>query len=308
VAEFLDYCKKKSKIDNGELWAELRDQAYEFKPSMVKSYVKAFKSFLVHNGIFLPQERLPTPRPIEHKELPYEDVKRIVTLTPEPYRTILTIFTYSPMGESSFVKWNARADMARDVQTQIGNSKPYVKVIHPPRKNATRKFYSLIPKGVLQDYLSRGNTLPFKTERGTLIEERNIQAAWKRVREGRAGYKEHKGVGAHEIRDAWFTWAGGTAGGKVSWEVRKFTVGHSSFSEYNYNKLWENEGEVYGELKRAWEARDTNPELQERVETQAGELKKAREELETLKKRFDEFTEGPPPEHDPDAPIPDDIE
>ena len=230
VTQFLDYCEKKSK-NNGKLWIELRDEAYTFKPSMVKSYVKAFKSFLVHYGIFLPQERLPTPKPLEHKELPYEDVKKIVNLCPEPYRTIFTIFTYAPMGESSFFKWNSRPDMAKDVQSQLNNNKPYLKIVHPPRKNATRKFYSLIPKQIIQDYLDNGGKLPFKNHQGNLIDERNLANEWKIVREGRAGFKEHKGVGVHECRDAWFTWSGSTAGGKVSWECRKFTIGHSNFSE-----------------------------------------------------------------------------
>jgi integrase len=276
VTQFLDYCEKKS-AQNGKLWVELRDEAYTFKPSMVKSYIKAFKSFLVHYGIFLPQERLPTPKPLEHKELPYEDVKKIVNLCPEPYRTIFTIFTYAPMGEVSFVHWNSKADMAKDVQSQLGNKLPYIKIIHPPRKNATKKFYSLIPKAILQDYLDRGNKLPFLNNRGAPVDERNIQQAWARVREGRAGFKDFKGVGPHEIRDSWFTWAGGTAGGKVGYEYRKFTIGHSDFSEQGYNKLWENEAEVYSELRKAWEARDSNPEMAQKIE----ETSKHMEELES---------------------------
>jgi uncharacterized protein YdcH (DUF465 family) len=156
--------------------------------------------------------------------------------------------------------------MAKDVKSQLTNKKSYVKVVHPPRKNAKRKFYSLIPKSVIQDYLDRGGELPFKNTQGNLITDYNIQKEWRSVREGRAGYKEHKGVGVHEIRDAWFTWAGGTAGGKVGWEYRKFSIGHSDFSEQGYNKLWEGEAEVYSELSKAWEARDSNPEMAQRME------------------------------------------
>jgi hypothetical protein len=280
--QFLAYCEKKSK-NNGKLWVELRDEAYQFKPSTVKAVIKSFKSFLVHYGIFLPTERLATPKSQEHKELAYEDIKTIVNLCPEPYRTIFTIFTYAPMGEVSFIHWNSQPDMAKNVQSQLTDKKPYIKIVHPPRKNSTRKFYSLIPKQVIQNYLDRGGTLPFRNNQGNLIEDYNLQKEWKSIREGRAGYKEHKGIGVHEIRDAWFTWAGSTAGGKVEYEYRKFAIGHSDFSEQGYNKLWENEDDVYKELNKAWEARETNAQLQEKVDATRQEVTALEQENKILK-------------------------
>jgi len=285
--EFLDYCEKKITKPNGlgKLWIELRDQAYEFKPSQVKLVVKATKSFLRHHGIFLPTERLPTPKVAEHKELPYDDVKRIIVQCPEPYKTIFTIFSLAPMGESSFIHWNSKPDMAKDMQSQLFNKKPYVKIIHPPRKNAKRKFYSLIPKAVIQDYLDRGGELPFRNYQGNLIQDYNLQGEWRRIREGRAGFKLHKGVGCHEARDAWFTFAGSTAGGKVGWEYRKFAIGHSDFSEMEYNKLWENEAEVYSELRKSWEGKTvaTKEELTVRDE-QISQLQTQVKELSTRKR------------------------
>ncbi len=280
--QFLDYCESKISKPNGigKLWVELRDQAYEYKPSQVKNVVKGTKSFLRHYGVFLPTERLPTPKGADHKELPYDDIKVIVNQCPEPYRTIFTIFTLAPMGESSFIHWNNRNDMAKDVQSQLSNKKPYIKIIHPPRKNATRKFYSLIPKPIIQDYLDRGGSLPFRNFQGNLIQDYNLQSEWRRIRQGRAGFKQHKGVGCHEIRDAWFTFAGSTAGGKVPWEYRKFSIGHSDFSEMEYNKLWENEAEVYSEVRKSWEGKTvaTKEELSSRDE-QIAELQAQINEL-----------------------------
>ena len=111
------------------------------------------------------------------------------------------------MGEASFLEWNSKPGMEKDVNAQLGNSKPYIKITHPPRKNATRKFYSLLPKEVVLDYLSKGGTLPFVNHQNNLVTNYNLQKEWRSIREGRAGFKEHKGVGLHEIRDAWFTWA-----------------------------------------------------------------------------------------------------
>ncbi len=265
--QFLEYCKSKytSPKATGELWVELRDQAYEFKPSQVKMIVKAFRSFLTHHGVFLPAERLPTPKPNNKKELPYDELKKIVALCPEPYRTIFTIFTYAPMGEVSFIQWNNSDDMAQDVQRQLSNRKDYVKVVHPPRKNARFRFYSLIPKTVIQDYLDRGGILPFRNSRGYLVKDYNLQKEWRSIRENRAGYKKHKGVGVHEIRDAWFTWAGTPSGGRLDWDYRKFAIGHSQFSEQEYNKLWEREGEMADQLRGAWAARDSDPELAKKI-------------------------------------------
>jgi hypothetical protein len=154
------------------------------------------------------------------------------------------------MGEVSFIKWNSRPDMAKDVKGQLATKSPCIKVIHPPRKNAKRKFYSLIPRQVIETYLKKRGTLPFKNQVGNLITDNNLQTEWRAARK-RAGFigepgepNPWKGVGCHEIRDTWFTYAQ-TQG--CAWDVAQFTIGHTQFSEQGYNKVWANEKHVWEE-------------------------------------------------------------
>ena len=250
------------KGDLGGLWQELRDQAFEFPTGSIKMQIKSFRSFLQHHRVFLPSERITVKSEGDVKELTLDQIREIINHCPEPYKTIYTIFTYAPMGEVSFIKWNTRPDITKDVSEQLTTKKPYVKAIHPPRKNAKRKFYSLIPRNLIENYLRKGGRLPFTNTRGNMVQDYNLQAEWRRAR-SRAGLTDMKGVGCHEIRDAWFTYAG-TQG--VEWDVRKFTIGHSQFSEQGYNKLWENEDHVHEQLRKAWEGNGRTSKLEREIE------------------------------------------
>lgn len=274
--QFLAHCKS-MKADLGGLWQELRDQAFEFPTGSIKMEIKSFRSFLQHHGVFLPSERISIRSEGDVKELTLGQIREIINHCPEPYKTIYTIFTFAPMGEVSFIKWNNRPDMAKDVKAQLATKKPYVKVIHPPRKNAKRKFYSLIPRDVIEAYLRKRGRLPFTNTGGKLLQDYNLQSEWRRAR-ARAGLTDMKGVGCHEIRDAWFTYAG-TQG--VEWDVRKFTIGHSQFSEQGYNKLWANEDYVWKQLSKSQGVALTESDLQERDQT-----------IQNLQAQIDELKKG----------------
>lgn len=87
-----------------------------------------------------------------------------------------------------------------------------------------------------------------------------------------------KGVGCHEVRDAWFTYAG-TQG--VEWDVRKFTIGHSQFSEQGYNKLWANEDYVWQQISKTSGPIVTEKDLHKRDET-----------IQNLQAQIDELRRG----------------
>ena len=249
--EFVAHCKS---MKESEVWIELRNQVFDgsITNGSIKQVIKSFRSFLIHHGVFLPAERL-SIRSDENdnkKDLTMSEVREIINHCKEPFKTIYTIFSNAPMGEVSFIKWNSRPDMAKDVKGQLATKSPCIKVIHPPRKNAKRKFYSLIPRQVIETYLKKRGTLPFKNQLGNLITDNNLQTEWRAARK-RAGFigepgepNPWKGVGCHEIRDTWFTFAQ-TQG--CAWDVAQFTIGHTQFSEQGYNKVWVNEKHVWEE-------------------------------------------------------------
>ena len=320
--EFLAHSKS---MKESELWIELRNQVFDgsIPNGSIKQVIKSFRSFLIHHGVFLPAERLSirSDDNDDVKDLTMAEVREIINHCKEPFKTIYTIFTYAPMGEVSFSKWNSRPDMAKDVKGQLATKSPCIKVIHPPRKNAKRKFYSLIPRHVIEAYLKKQYTLPFKNQVGNLITDNNLQTEWRAARK-RAGFigepgepNPWKGVGCHEIRDTWFTFAQ-TQG--CAWDVAQFTIGHTQFSEQGYNKVWTNEKHVWEETSKAnfasqvsredLESRDQQLKAQdERIkylgaatrELAERQLAEAEERLETMEDRVAREHKVTPETEDP---------
>jgi hypothetical protein len=215
-------------------------------------------------------------------DLTLTEADAIIAAAREPFKTIFLMGKYSAMDEHRILQMNET--MWDSVNEQLSDkSRPYVRLNFSKRKNNPRKFFTLIPRKILENCPK-----PFLTTQGHLVNEMNIQGAWRSAKQ-RAGVKGT--IGAHELRDLFSTeWTKA----ELSEKVGEFLMGHN-VDPNSYKKFCSDEDfvtRIYSGFVEHIEGRGKLGRVEEQNKTLTDKLEKQAEELENLRRAVTMLQQG----------------
>jgi hypothetical protein len=206
----------------------------------------------------------------------------IISAAREPFKTIFQMGKYSAMDEHRTIQMNR--EMWDTINEQLEDrSRPYIRLDFSKRKNNPRKFFTLIPREILENCPK-----PFLTTQGNLMNGNNIRQGWRSAKR-RAGVK--KPVGAHELRDLFSTeWTKA----ELSEKVGEFMMGHN-VDPNSYKKFCSDEDfvtRIYSGFVEHIEGRGKLGRVEEQNKTLTDKLEKQAEELENLRRAVTMLQQG----------------
>lgn len=171
--------------------------------SVASASIKKFARFYRIRGFEITYE-CKRKRSRDKRPLPWTDALKIIKECPTPYREVFRFMLYGGLDENQFswINWNSKLGNGigaiDQINSQMTNDKPYVKIDLPPRKSGLDRYFILVPKAYVP-------TLPAVTgsgrgagKGGKLLPPRNMQEVWQHAAEDVGLYYE--GLGPHKLR------------------------------------------------------------------------------------------------------------
>jgi hypothetical protein len=240
--------------------------------------VASIRSFFIVNRCELKKEKYVfTGEGKPDVDLTLAEANSIISAAREPFKTIFQMGKYGAMDEHRIILMNRT--MWDSINQQLSKpSRRYIRLDFTKRKNNPRKFFTLIPREILENCPK-----PFLTTQGNLMNGNNIRQGWRSAKR-RAGVK--KPVGAHELRDLFSTeWTKA----ELSEKVGEFLMGHN-VDPNSYKKFCSDEdfvGRIYSEFIEHIEGRGKINRVEEQNKTLTEQLQKQAAEIAKLNSRFE---------------------
>jgi integrase len=255
-----------------QTYVDLRELCNNFSESVRHLAVHALRSFLYAKGILmLPPARVPTPTPVkEETSLTWDQAMRIVDAMGKPYNLVGKMLLHCGWGISEFLKFNKAETWDAIKAYFTANPKAeYYRFNFSSRKKNRKKFYSLIPRSILDEILStipvpitashgftgHGKGKQYKSK-GIVLDHEHFLSARQYIEMAfRTGLKRAPIAGLtgtptpHELRDTYRTRAELVG---VAPAAAEFSMGHTvdpnSYlkCEKNERWMWQNLSKIYG--------------------------------------------------------------
>jgi integrase len=295
--------KTKSDI---QTYVDLRNLANNFSESVRHLAVHALRSFLCAKGVLmLPPAKVPTPTPVkEETSLTWDQAMRIVDAMSKPYNLVGKMLLHCGWGISEFLKFN-KAETWDSVRAYLtANPKAeYYRFNFSSRKRNRQRFYSMIPRTILDEILStipvpitashgfteHGKGKQYKSK-GIVLDQEHFLSARQYIEMAfRTGLRRAPIAGLtgtptpHELRDTYRTRAELVG---VAPAAAEFSMGHvvdpNSYNKCSRNEpwMWQNLSKIYGSPAVTEDALEERDEKIRRLEIQ----------IAALNSRFDELT------------------
>lgn len=276
-------------------------------PTLANSTVDALKELTKFYEIQpkLELDYLPRKRKRQKRREEWSVVEKVIGECPIPHRDALRFMLWCGIDEHTFVLINSNApevaalngdDVHKNLQEQMKNDKPYVRIDLPPRKSSNDIYFILCPKIYVPELPLR--SIEYKGRGGILITSRRLQAVFRTAAKGLGVW--HPGYGPHTLRSIFRTRCGELG----IPEVAEWTLGRGG-DVYGYAREGFDEtfilegpagqdGSKKGGLKRLWESapivdrQTVRAELSER-DAKIEELRKQLAQHDVLLKQTAEF-------------------
>jgi integrase len=170
--------------------------------------IKRFAKFYRARGFELTYQ-VKKKRSREKRPLPWDDALRIIKECPTPYREVFRFMLYGALDEHTFswINWNSKLGNGKgaidEINSQISNDKPYVRIDLPPRKSGLDRYFILVPKAYVPPLPAMTVSGRGKGKGGRLLVPRNMAEVWQHAAQNIELYYE--GMGPHKLRTTFRT-------------------------------------------------------------------------------------------------------